>query len=52
MFLGRNKTTNDVVVIKYSNVNNSDMPEEIEAHQKVIKAVKNTVHAKSKFSVY
>ena len=28
------------------------MPKELEAHQKVLKAVKNTVHAKSKNLIY
>ena len=46
--LGTNKTTEDSVVIKYSNVNNSDMPREVKAHKIVLKAVKNTIHYESK----
>ena len=49
VFLGTHKHTNDVVAIKYNPTQVSGIPNEIKAHQEVLKAVKYTKHAKSKF---
>ena len=49
VFLGTHKHTNDVVAIKYNPTQVSGIPNEIKAHKEVLKAVKNTVHAESKF---
>ena len=49
LLLGTNKHTNGVVAIKYNPATYRGIPNEIKAHQEVLKAVKNTVHAESKF---
>ena len=49
VFLGTNKHTNGVVAIKYNPATYRGLPNEIKAHQEVLKAVKYTKHAKSRF---
>ena len=54
-FLGTQKSTNNVVAIKYNPRSarekylKNQIHREIKAHQEVLKAVKNTVHTKSMF---